>query len=105
MIERELGIHLSITCVGNYLRRWGFTCQRPKLTATEQNPEKVRQWLEDEYPAIRAQAKAEGAEIWWGDETAVQNTLISCEAFLHGENAYSQIVWEANSSHDGFRCQ
>ena len=74
LIERELGIHLSITCVGNYLRRWGFTCQRPKLTATEQNPEKVRQWLEDEYPAIRAQAKAEGAEIWWGDETAVQNT-------------------------------
>ncbi|MBK8800703.1 MAG: winged helix-turn-helix domain-containing protein [Fibrobacteres bacterium] len=37
LIERELGIHLSITCVGNYLRRWGFTCQRPKLTATEQN--------------------------------------------------------------------
>lgn len=73
LIERELGIHLSITCVGNYLRRWGYTCQRPKLTASEQRPEQVKQWLEEEYPAIRAQAKAEDAEIWWGDETAVQN--------------------------------
>jgi len=74
LIFREFGLELLITCVGNYLRRWGFTCQRPKLTATEQKPEQVRQWLEEEYPAIRAQAKAEDAEIWWGDETAVQNT-------------------------------
>jgi len=74
LIHKEFGIWLSIACVGNYLRRWGFTCQRPKQTASEQQPEAVRQWLKKEYPAIQAQAERENAEIWWGDETAVQNT-------------------------------
>jgi transposase len=73
LILSRYSILLSITCVGNYLRRWGFTCQRPKLTAIEQKPEQVKRWLEEEYPAIKAKAKAENAEIWWGDETAVQN--------------------------------
>jgi hypothetical protein len=34
----------------------------------------VQNWLEEEYPAIEKRAKAEGAEIHWGDETAVVNT-------------------------------
>lgn len=39
--------------------------------ALEQNPVKVEQWLNDTYPTIAARAKAEGAVIYWGDETAV----------------------------------
>jgi len=31
-------------------------------------------WLDEYYPAIEAQAKAEGGEIHWGDETALVNT-------------------------------
>ena len=34
----------------------------------------VKAWLDKEYPAIEQRAKAEGAEIHWGDETAVVNT-------------------------------
>tara|TARA_R110002020_G_scaffold470697_1_gene696785 strand:+ start:245 stop:475 length:231 start_codon:yes stop_codon:yes gene_type:complete len=34
----------------------------------------VQAWLEATYQAIEAQAKAEGGEIHWGDETAVINT-------------------------------
>ena len=37
-------------------------------------PEAVKGWLDNEYPAIEQPAKAEGAEIHWGDETAVVNT-------------------------------
>ena len=33
----------------------------------------MEQWLSEEYPAIHRSAKAENAEIYWGDETAVQN--------------------------------
>ncbi len=29
--------------------------------------------MNEEYPAIHRKAKAENAEIFWGDETAVQN--------------------------------
>ena len=54
------------------LKRWGFTPQRPLKRAYEQRPAEVKCWLQEEYPHIKAQAKAENAEIWWGDETAVK---------------------------------
>ena len=73
-IEREFGVKLSIRTVGQYLRRWGFTPQKPIKRAYEQRPEAVKQWLEQQYPAIEQRAKAEGGEIHWGDETALVNT-------------------------------
>jgi transposase len=33
-------------------------------------------WLDEEYPAIEQQARAEGGEIHWGDETALVNTNV-----------------------------
>jgi len=72
LIRQEFGLRLSIRAVGDYLRRWGLTPQRPVRHATRQQPEEVRHWLEQEYPALAARAKAEGAEIQWGDETGVQ---------------------------------
>jgi transposase len=74
LIEREFGITLSVRGVGTYLARWGFTPQKPIKKAYEQQPEAVQAWLDDTYPAIEQRAKAEGAEIHWGDETAVVNT-------------------------------
>ena len=73
LILREYGIKMPIRTVGEYLKRWGFTVQRPSKQAMKQNPEAVEQWLKQEYPVIHARAKREGAEIFWGDETAVQN--------------------------------
>jgi len=74
LIEDECGIKLSVRGVGNYLKRWGFTPQKPIKKAYEQRPEAVQAWLDEEYPEIEKRAKAEGAEIHWGDETAVVNT-------------------------------
>jgi transposase len=74
LIERECGIKLSVRGVGNYLKRWGFTPQKPIKKAYEQRPEAVQEWLDKQYPEIEKRAKAEGAEIHWGDETAVVNT-------------------------------
>ena len=73
-IEQALSIKLSIRAVGNYLARWGFTPQKPIKKAYEQRPEAVKAWLDEQYPAIEARAKAEGGEIHWGDETALVNT-------------------------------
>lgn len=74
LIEREYGIKLSIRGVDNYLRRWGFTPQKPVRRAYEQQPEAVQKWLTEAYPDIEERAKSEGAEIHWGDETALVNT-------------------------------
>lgn len=74
LIERECGVQLGVRGVGKYLKRWGFTPQKPIKKAYEQRPEKVKAWLEEEYPAIAARAKDEDGEIHWGDETAIVNT-------------------------------
>ena len=65
---------MAINTTGDYLRKWGFTPQKPKKRAYEQNPKQVQKWLEQEYPAIQARAKQENAEIHWGDETGARNS-------------------------------
>ncbi|WP_180684564.1 IS630 family transposase, partial [Tepidicella baoligensis] len=74
LIERECAIVLSVRAVGDYLARWGFTPQKPIKRAYEQSAPAVKAWMEETYPAIAKRAKAEDAEIHWGDETAVVNT-------------------------------
>lgn len=74
LIQQEFGIELPIRTMGEYLKRWGFTPQKPITRAYEQRPEAVKQWLDEQYPGIAQRAKEENAEIHWGDETAVVNT-------------------------------
>ena len=74
LIEREFQIKLCVRCVGDYLKRWGFTPQKPMRRFYEQSPAAVGKWLQEQYPAIVKQSKAEQGEIHWGDETAVVNT-------------------------------
>jgi len=73
LIERRFGIRLSVWTVGRYLARWNFTPQKPVRQAFEKSPEAVRRWLEEEYPAIRKDAKREKAEIYWGDEMGLRS--------------------------------
>jgi transposase len=74
LIEQEFGLKLHVRSVGKYLGRWGLTPQKPIKRAYEQSPQAVQAWLQGEYPAIEQRARAEGAEIHWGDETALVNT-------------------------------
>jgi transposase len=73
LIAARYGIALAITTVGEYLRRWGFTPQRPVKRAIARQDARIRAWLAADYPAIAARARAEGAEIHWGDETGISN--------------------------------
>ena len=73
LIKRQTGIDMPIRTVGEYLKRWGFTPQKPVKRAYEQNPKAVQRWLDEEYPEIKARARREDAEIYWGDETGMRN--------------------------------
>ena len=73
LIHERFSIMLAIRTVGDYLKRWGLTPQKPVERAYERNPKAIAKWLEEEYPKIQRQAKQEGATILWGDETNVQN--------------------------------
>jgi transposase len=73
LLAQRFGLQVSVWTVGRYLQHWGFTPQKPLRRAYEQNPAAVRYWLETEYPAIRRRAKAEQAEIHWGDEMGMRS--------------------------------
>lgn len=74
LILRDYKIDMPLSTLGYYLERWGFSIQRPVKRANKQDAERVQKWMEEDYPSIAAKAKAENAEIYWGDETALQNT-------------------------------
>jgi transposase len=71
LIKKEFDVDLAERTVGAYLRRWGYTSKKPARHAKKQNPDEVRQWLEETYPAIEQQATEEDAEILWTDEVGV----------------------------------
>ena len=73
LIEHRFDLKLSVWSVGRYLKRWGFTPQKPARRAWEQNPEEVQQWLETDYPTIRQRAKLEQAQIFWDDEMGLRS--------------------------------
>jgi len=81
MILRHYRVDLPLRTISDYLKRWGFTPQKPVKRAYEQDPKKVARWLEIEYPGIAARAKLEKAEIHWGDETGVQNDAYNSRGF------------------------
>ena len=73
LILDRYGIELSRWQVGRYLKSWGYTPQKPITKAFEQKPEKVKAWLETEYPAIKKRASKENAIIYFGDETGMRS--------------------------------
>jgi transposase len=73
LIAQRCGLHLSVWTVGRYLKKWGFTPQKPLRRAYERDPAAVAKWLDQEYPAIRKRAQQEKAEILWGDEMGVRS--------------------------------
>jgi transposase len=74
LIRVKFGIKMPLSTMGLYLSRWGFTAQRPTLRNRKQNSAEVNRWLEKEYPEVKRQAQEVGADIYWGDETGIQNT-------------------------------
>lgn len=73
LIADRFETFVSVWTVGRYLRKWGFTPQKPLKRAYERNPEAVEKWLNKEYPAIRKKARKEGAEVHWGDEMGMRS--------------------------------
>lgn len=73
LILDSYGIELSRWQVGRYLKSWGYTPQKSISKAFEQNPEKVKEWLDKEYPAIKKRAAKENAVIYFGDETGMRS--------------------------------
>jgi len=81
LIKEKYAINMPVRTMGEYLKRWGFTPQKPVRRAYERSEPAVRRWLEEQYPAIRKAAKEQGAEIHWGDETGLRSDDVTGRGF------------------------
>jgi len=73
LIHDKFGIRLSRSSVSRLLNQLGLSAQRPLWRAYQQDPEKVEQWLNDQFPKIKALAKQRKADIFFGDEAGVRS--------------------------------
>ena len=73
LIERQFGKKLSLASVSRIMKLLGFSAQKPLYQAWQQDPVLVRTWETETYPAIRAQAKQEGARIYFADESGMRS--------------------------------
>ncbi|MEZ3182802.1 winged helix-turn-helix domain-containing protein [Streptomyces pimonensis] len=76
LIFKLYGARFTEPGVGKYLKRWGLTFQRPDKRAVEQDPEAVRTWHEETWPAIWARAKADDGEILFADQVGIRSDQV-----------------------------
>ena len=59
LITRELKLEkdMPISTVGDYLKKWQFTSKKPIKRAYERKDTSTKQWLEEQYPKIKKEAK------------------------------------------------
>lgn len=69
LIKQRCGVRVSISTVGRYLAKWGLEPEHLMFRAYEQTRGESNPWMTKRYPVVRRAAKAEKAEILWGDET------------------------------------
>jgi transposase len=62
-------VRLGVSAVGELLAKLGLTPQKPLQRAYQRDPEAIERWQRETYPAIAKQAKAQGADILFWDES------------------------------------
>lgn len=73
LIRRRFDVLLSAVSVGRLLRTLGLSPQRPLYRAYQQDPDAVQRWKDEDFPAIRDEARQVGATIYFADEAAVRS--------------------------------
>ena len=73
LVKQRYGIELGKETMREYLLSWGMTSQRPAKRAIKQDEIMVKVFKKELYPTIKALAKRENAEVYYGDETGINN--------------------------------
>jgi transposase len=83
LMAKRMGVELTLQGVGQYLRRWGLTPQKPARQVREQDPNEVEAFVQETLPEVKAQARAEGAQLHVVDEVGVRLFSLRQSGVIH----------------------
>lgn len=69
LIEQKFGVRMGVTTVGAFLAKLGLTPQKPLQRAYQRDPQAIERWQREIFPGIAAEAKRQGAQIFFWDES------------------------------------
>ena len=88
-VQRRFGYRLSRSSCLNYLHRLGFVLKRPKKRLVKASAEKRDAFVAD-YVALRAEARASGAKVFFVDEAHFRADVdLRAKWVLRGEPAWA----------------
>jgi transposase len=90
LILKKFKISLSVTSVGSLLAELNLTPQKPLQRAYQRDPEAIERWQRDTFPALAKQAKAEGANIYFWDESGFRADAVHGKTW--GERGKTPLV-------------
>lgn len=73
LIKRQFGKSLALASVSRVMKLLGFSAQKPLYQAWQQDTQLVHEWETKTYPAIKAQARVQGATIYFADEAGIRS--------------------------------
>lgn len=71
LIEQEFGVHFHPNYLCAWLRRRGYTPQKPRRVPREQDEEVITRWLTEDWPRIKQKARRHGACLLLLDESGL----------------------------------
>lgn len=74
LIAEQFDVLYSKVQVGRLLKKLGLSRQRPIERAYQQDPVKVKEWLDKTFPAIKKEAKKQKRDIYFADEAGFHAT-------------------------------
>ncbi len=98
LVQQKFGVALSLASIGALLARLGLTAQKPLQRAYQRDPEAIERWQRETYPAIAQRAKAEGADIYFWDESGFRADAVQGKTWgRRGESPVVQVPGQRQS--------
>lgn len=76
IIQKKFGKKIHTTNVMRWLKKWGFTNQKPEHRAHQRDEKAVQRWLKEEWPKIKEHCIRWQAVLYFQDESGVSLTAV-----------------------------
>lgn len=90
LVLERFDVRLSLASIGTMLARLGLTAQKPLQRAYQRDPQAVALWQQQTYPAIARQARSEGGEVFFWDESGFRADAVHGKTW--GQRGHTPIV-------------